>query len=406
MTGLEKIIKGESDSDLPLELFLDSFLQSPDAGIIMSYPKMEVVAITAGAINLLGYNLKDYKTGGIELIIPDIHKSLHSNYVNKYETSGDYSTKVGKTRNDLEAVNSNGEIIPIDIGVSRCVTKNEEIYFRARIHDISYYKNLEKELKQISDNKDLFLGMIAHDISGAPLNAIIGYSQFVREDPNSTFSVQVIEGLKIIEQQGFEIRNIVESLSNLAQVTTGNYEPKLSPFQLGDFFSERYLHFKNTSFKQILVPDLGEISFIVEGGEGFNSSIMTDRGAYDRIFSNIIGNAIKYNVNGGEINISVNQSSDTKNLEFFITNTTSGGIPQEKYESIFNPYSRVDNQRDKIIKGAGLGLYISKLFVEALGGEISVTSQMGKSVESKIILPYTPSSINPANKGFKFLGEF
>lgn len=103
-----------------------------------------------------------------------------------------------------------------------------------------------------------------------------------------------------------------------------------------------------------------------------------------RAFSNLVENAVKYNVTGGSIDIDVR--ADEKNFTFTIADT-GVGIPEEKLAHIFDPFYRVDDSRSRKIGGAGLGLAIAKDIFERHGGTISVAPGKENGVVFTVTLP-------------------
>lgn len=390
------------EGEVPMELLSNLALNSINPLLIYRASDKKTILISKGMADLFGYSLSDFNNSGIEIIMPPEHREKHAKYIYSY-LLGDKEAKkvIGKNRLELKAVNKKGENIDIDIGVDRFDLMGET-YFTTLLHDVTHYKILERELKKALTDKDLFLGMIAHEIKGPPLNSIIGFTGLILAG-NHTLSTEIVEYLKIIESQGHKISEIVSSLTNLSRLSTGNYVSQIVEFDLGDFFNKEYLSFKDTKYREKFAPGISSINANITLEDDFNPQIHADKSAYKRIFSNLIMNAIKYNVDKGEVNINVHRY-DENNLEVRLQNTTSEGIPEDRYGSIFNPYERAE-KKESIIKGTGLGLYIAKLFTEALGGSISVSSELGKSVEFKLILPYEPLT-SESSRGYHMRGTF
>lgn len=109
-----------------------------------------------------------------------------------------------------------------------------------------------------------------------------------------------------------------------------------------------------------------------------------DPAAIERCIVNIVGNAIKFTDNHGQILVNMIDSDDILTIEI---SDTGIGVPPEKLDSIFDRFSQVVSSKREFSKGSGLGLTITKGLVELHGGEISVSSEFGKGTTFIIKLP-------------------
>ena len=113
--------------------------------------------------------------------------------------------------------------------------------------------------------------------------------------------------------------------------------------------------------------------------------IFADKERIEQVITNIIGNAIKYTPDGGEIKVSVVET-DSNNYEISVADT-GVGIPKEDLEHIFERFYRVDKSRSTDAGGTGLGLSIAKDIIDAHGGNITMDSEYGKGTTVIITLP-------------------
>lgn len=103
--------------------------------------------------------------------------------------------------------------------------------------------------------------------------------------------------------------------------------------------------------------------------------ILADRGQIERVFINLVGNALKFTPQDGKININANCANKIIQID---VKDTGFGIPQEAQEHIFEEFYRVDNAINQKVKGTGLGLTLVKHIVEAHQGKIWVKSKLGE----------------------------
>jgi signal transduction histidine kinase len=113
-------------------------------------------------------------------------------------------------------------------------------------------------------------------------------------------------------------------------------------------------------------------------------SVLADRNQIERVFINLIGNALKFTPQAGKITI---QSRSAQNMAQVDITDNGCGIPLEAQEAIFEEFYRVDNAINQEVKGTGLGLALVKHIVEAHGGKIWVQSRAGKGSTFSFTLP-------------------
>jgi signal transduction histidine kinase len=111
----------------------------------------------------------------------------------------------------------------------------------------------------------------------------------------------------------------------------------------------------------------------------------------DRVFTNVIGNAIKYTPSGGEVNVLMERRSN----EASVTITDTGiGIPEVDVPHLFEEFFRASNAREMGIQGTGLGLAIVKDLVERYGGRLSLQSRLGEGTTVTIVLPLSGGPVS------------
>ena len=169
------------------------------------------------------------------------------------------------------------------------------------------------------------------------------------------------------------LQELINEILDLSKIESGMMEFNLAPVHLHALCED----VKNTySFR--CQPGV-ELVF-----EESDSSLATstDRNRLFQVFSNLIGNATKFTSKG---TICFGYKRAGKGIAFHVTDTGSG-ISKDKVDKIFDRFIMANNQ----VQGTGLGLYISKIIVEKLGGEISVRSQVDVGTTFTFTLPYTP----------------
>ena len=243
----------------------------------------------------------------------------------------------------------------------------EEVNARVKTHlELQRQKqelrdNYEK-LRELESLRDSLVHMIVHDIRNS-LTGVSGFIELASGDQNSTGSVK-----EYLQRAMNSVQNLVEMISSLLDVSkmeTGKMPLNLAECNLRDIAKdalEKIEHLKGTRRLFLNNP---ESSFIVKA----------DPALLARVVQNLLGNALKFTPENGEIRINI--ESDKGGVRFSVTDT-GPGIPPEYHQKIFEKFGQVEIQADKHKYSTGLGLTFCKLVIETHGGIIDVDSEMGK----------------------------
>ncbi|MEG4496746.1 PAS domain S-box protein [Microcoleus sp. F10-C6] len=224
--------------------------------------------------------------------------------------------------------------------------------------------------------KSRFLSNMSHELR-TPLNAILGFSQVMVR--SSSLSSEHKEQLKIINQSGEHLLNLINDILSMAKIESGQTtlnENRFDLYQLLDDL-EQMLKLKAIS---------KGLHLIFERASDLPQYIQSDENKLRQILINLLGNSIKFTASGlvvlrvkkGRIsqkNRSLNLVSKTHLL--FEVEDTGPGIAPNEIETLFDPFVQTESGR-KSMQGTGLGLPISQQFVEMMGGEIAASSQLGQ----------------------------
>ena len=249
--------------------------------------------------------------------------------------------------------------------------------------DISERKKIVQELiiskehaEQSDRLKSAFLANMSHEIR-TPMNGILGFTELLK-DPKLGEEEQK-EYIEIIEKSGERMLNIINDLINISKVESGQMEISIGETNINSQLDYLYTFFKPEAIKKGL-------HFEVKNQLSFKDSrIKTDREKIYAVLTNLIKNAIKFTNSGA---IEFGYTIKEKFLEFYIKDTGSG-IPDSKKEIVFERFRQVNEINNiNINEGSGLGLTISKAYVEMLGGKIWLESEIGKGSTFYFTIPY------------------
>jgi len=255
-----------------------------------------------------------------------------------------------------------------------------------------------KEKSQESDRlKSSFLANMSHEIR-TPMNGILGFAELLKR-PNLTGNEQQ-QYIKIIETSGARMLNIVNNIVDISKIESGIIEINNKVTNINE-----QIEFLTSFF----APEIEKKGLRLVYSKTFTPDkayIETDAEKLYGILTNLLKNAIKHTYKGAiEIGYHL-KTDDNKNfLEFFVTDS-GDGIPEDKQNVIFDRFMQADMSNKTAYQGAGLGLSISKAYVEMIGGTIWVESKHGIGSTFRFTIPYhhaeakiiTEKTIQPATK--------
>jgi PAS domain S-box-containing protein len=280
---------------------------------------------------------------------------------------------------------------------------------RASNRDITERKKAEAELKDYQDHlekliaerteqlvkakeaaeaaniaKSTFIANMSHELR-TPLNAILGFSELMSREESSTPAQK--KTLAIINRSGAHLLSMINEVLDISKIEAGRLELEIQNCDLikllqdlSDMMGVRAIH-KHLNFELEIAADVPEY-------------IEVDSGKLKQVLINLVGNAIKFTPPGGIVLLRT-QLLPTSTLPqpvLYLEVIDSGvGIPEDQLPSLFKPFVQL-TQANSDVKGTGLGLAISKSLIELMGGQISVSSNVGTGSTFKIELPITIAS--------------
>ena len=248
--------------------------------------------------------------------------------------------------------------------------------------DVSDRKQMEadlivaKERAEESDRlKSAFLANMSHEIR-TPLNSIIGFSELLAysdfdDQQKKNFVEQII-------RNGNNLLNIINDIVDISKIEAGEITIRLTSIPVFEFIQDIRLMFSHRI-------ELRGLQFRIDLPERIrNCLIYADYERLKQVFSNLIGNALKFTTDGF-IEIGCRQLN--KNLEFRVSDTGIGIAP-EHHVQIFDRFRQVETSYKRKYGGNGLGLAITKNLVELMGGRIWLESDAGKGSTFFFTIPY------------------
>lgn len=226
-------------------------------------------------------------------------------------------------------------------------------------------------------SRDEFLAIVSHDLRN-PLGAISSWVELFMEE-NTKLDLDFQNGLELIKRNADTALRLIRDLLDMESIAAGKFQLKTESHRIDKILQESIQtceHIANT--KNIHLTLKTDTS----------AEVVCDHDRILQVLSNIIGNAIKFTPDGGSIFLSATMNASEVQVA---VRDTGIGIPPEKQQVIFERFAQLA-KKDR--HGLGLGLYISKLIIEAHQGRLWVESALGEGSTFKFTIPTRPPFIH------------
>lgn len=327
--------------------------------------------------------------------------------VDDYETALGRPARVGKIYAAVSVPLRSGPVVTGVIGLARVVpsrpfTAEEQnllerfaqlaslVLHNALLHDglqqelaerIATQKKLQKAklaAEEANRVKSSFLASMTHELR-TPLNAIIGYSDLLAEDIADLGEDDLLSDIQRIQNAGKQLLAIISDILDISKIEAGQTEVAAESFSVADMLSmleSIYQRHFGERGNELLFVQVGEL------GEAY-----TDYHKVQQILTNLLSNGNKFTDHGRVTLHAQRLTSQGEAWLQFTISDTGIGIPEDKLETIFDPFRQADETMSRQYGGTGLGLAICRRFCEILGGHVRVESVVGEGSVFTVRLP-------------------
>jgi len=239
---------------------------------------------------------------------------------------------------------------------------------------------IAKEHAEESDRlKSAFLTNMSHEIR-TPMNGILGFTELLKEPTLTSDELQ--DYIQTIQISGNRMLNTINSIVDISKIESGLTKVDIKETNINEKLEFTYKFFKPE-------VEIKGLQFLFKNGlPSKEATIKTDNEKIYGVFTNFIKNAIKFTYEGS---IEFGYEKKGEYLEFFVKDT-GVGIPQSQQKLIFERFRQGSELHNRGYEGSGLGLSISKSYVEMLGGKIWMESEEGKGSIFYFTIPYNAVS--------------
>ena len=296
-----------------------------------------------------------------------------------------YSCRRQVVGNDVEvqAKRKDGSGFPANVYVAE-LALGDKHWFIASVTDVTEIKRSREELEtlveerttelkraneeaqQASRVKDEFLSNMSHELR-TPMNSVLGYLGLALANESLPTSLQ--KDLGVAQRAAQTLLTIINDILDVQKINSGQFQLENRPFHLVHGIEDILQEFGP-------MADEKGIGFDLHCSYALPSSLSGDFSRLRQILVNLVGNAVKF-TRKGWVKVRVRPAAEGKDMVHFTVEDTGIGIPKDRLESLFIPFTQIDGARNRTHGGTGLGLSIVKKIVELMGGKAWAESSLG-----------------------------
>jgi PAS domain S-box-containing protein len=282
----------------------------------------------------------------------------------------------------------NGEQFIANLTLALLEEGFDDITIEGIVEDITQVAKARDEIIKAKDKaveadrlKSLFLANMSHEIR-TPMNAIIGFTNMLRED-NVTKEERNMY-IDVIQGNGNALMTLIDSIVDFSKLEADQMTISLSEFNFNTLFDT----ICESTQKLLLTENKTSVKLVASKGNEKGVRILSDRHRLSQVMNHLISNSIKF-TDQGEIEIGYQISGNY--LSIFVRDTGIG-IPKNKINTIFDRFTKVNGDKNRLYGGTGIGLTISKGLIKLMGGTIEVDSEPGKGSTFWLKIPLSTTN--------------
>ncbi|RYD16042.1 MAG: PAS domain S-box protein [Lysobacteraceae bacterium] len=367
-----------------MEARFRELLESTPDGIVMTNATGFIVLANSQAEKLFGYDAGDLRGKPVDMLLPEPLRRAHVGHRSQYFLQP--RKRAMGSGLDLSGLRKDGTEFPLEISLSPLHTEDGSFVLSA-IRDISERKQIQRalqetnaELASANQAKDHFLASMSHELR-TPLNAIIGFTGILLMKLPGPLTADQEKQLKTVQGSAKHLLALINDLLDVAKIASGKVELRREPVDCNALVEDIAATLRpQAESKGIeLLLELPAPPLLFD----------SDHRALSQIVINLASNAIKF-TERGHVRLSVAAvgapGAGGRCAEISVVDT-GVGISERDQAKLFDAFSRVEADPSKPTEGTGLGLYLSRKLVHALGGTVTCVSARGSGSCFSISIP-------------------
>ena len=401
VTRTAELLTKQSEVLRESEMKFRSVAQSAHDAIVSADQRGNIIAWNTGAERIFGYQETEVLGKSLTMLMPARYQAAHQQGLERMRGGGEAKI-LGKTT-ELAGHRKSGQEFPLELSLSSWKT-GEGTFYTAIISDITERKRAEEALQALTaslehkvrertaelavardqaltatQHKSEFLANMSHELR-TPLNAVIGFSEVLLERMFGELNRKQEEYLGDILGSGRHLLALINDILDLAKVESGHMELDLGTFELPAVLNSTFTLIRERATRHSI-----HVSLDIDHRLG---RFTADERKLKQILLNLLSNAVKFTPDEGALSLKAVLQDD--GVEISVTDTGIG-IEPEFQQKIFDEFFQVGDHLKKQ-EGTGLGLALTKKFIELHGGRIWVQSAKGQGSTFTFTLPILPTS--------------
>lgn len=362
------------------DLFRGLLESAPDAVVIVDETGT-IVLTNRQVVHLFGYEPDELLGEAVEILVPERYRQDHRGLRGGF--LGHPGVRPMGQGRDLHAVRKDGTEFPVEIWLSTLAT-DTGLLVSAAVRDTTERRRLQREADRLRDE---LVATVSHELR-TPLTSIIGYVELLADLEGDALSEEGRRMLGVIERNAHRELHLVNDLLDLGSIRATTVAVR-HRVELGGLARASAEGARVTARTRA-------VSLAVEVPDGLE--VLGDPQRLAQVLDNLVGNAVKFSNPGGTVTIAGGRdgSGGEEGTVWLEVRDEGAGIPEEELPRIFDRLYRSSDAVRQQVPGAGLGLTIAQAIVEAHGGRIGATSQVGAGTRVRVDLPAPAKGADPA----------
>ncbi|MBF0482373.1 MAG: PAS domain S-box protein [Desulfovibrionaceae bacterium] len=372
------------------EKFKKIFVSTPEPIALSTWRDARIIDANEAYLDFIGFardEIVGRTVNDVGLWSDDRERAHYRRLLEKHGSVRNVESRRRTKSGEIRAVIASAEMVEI----------RGETCILSILKDITEQKRLEGELLQAKDlaetankAKSEFLANMSHEIR-TPLNGVMGMLQILRAACRDDEQLQCIETAIASARQ---LTALLGDILDLSRIEAGKLVIREARFALAEVTASVREIFAGVAEQKGL-----ELAIVID--ERIPPLLIGDAARLRQIVFNLVGNALKFTENGSVAFAMVLDSrpGETPAVVVMTVSDTGIGIPADRLDVIFEPFTQADGSFVRAYQGVGLGLAIVRRLVALMGGEISVKSQVGQGTSVRVVLPFGAAAPEAAAAG-------
>ncbi|MEP7325077.1 MAG: GAF domain-containing protein [Gemmatimonadota bacterium] len=339
------------------QYFAELVRNSPVAVVTLD-PDHHVVSCNPAFEQLYGYTESEISGQSLDdLITTEATRAAAVSYTRE---AGDHAVRgIGQRRR------KNGTMVDVEVLAVPVIVKGKRVGMMGLYHDISELLETRRAAEAANAAKSGFLASMSHELR-TPLNAILGYSEMLQEDAADGGHQEMIPDLQKIQSAGRHLLTLINEVLDLSKIEAGKMDLYLETVDVQTVVEE-----VATTVRPLVERNGNRLDLQLLGDPG---AIRADATRLRQVLLNLLSNATKF-TDHGVITLAVEREPDA--MEFRVSDTGIG-MTNEQMGRLFEAFTQAEAATTSKFGGTGLGLALSRKFCQLMGGNVTVSSELGK----------------------------